>query len=64
MTYMKSGLGIISSLPLKHLIRPSKINFRCTKFLNIKRKRFKDNFQSVNDVRKNFTTHIKKCILK
>ena len=64
MTALKSGPGIILSLPLEHFIRPSKINFRCTKFLNIKRKRFKDNSQSVSYVRKNFATHILKCILE
>ena len=58
MTSLNSGPGIILSLPLEHFITPSKINFRCTEFLNIKRKRFKGNFQSASYVRKKFTTHI------
>lgn len=58
MSSLKSGSDKIFTLLLEPFIRPSKINFRWTKFLNIKRKRFKDNFEAVKCVRENFTTHI------
>lgn len=56
MSSLKSGSDKIFTLLLEPFIRPSKINFRWTKVLNIKR--IKDNFQAGKYVRENFTTHI------
>lgn len=60
----KSGSSIILTLLLELFIRSSNIKFRWTKILNIKRNIFKDNFEAMNYMRTNFTTHILKYILK